>query len=297
MLNRTDDQIAVFASSETDEVKSVLMRLAAPIDYLSMIPAMLEMNVMRQIWRNRFVPYSLERAQAQQLALKDVLEAHGTRVYLDAPLRTSTAHYTRDVGFVVDDTFFVSRMGSRAREKEIPAMDPWTSRFSKVERIDTGRIEGGDVMLTSGRVLVGLGEATSTAGVESFTRALARSGNTREVVPLAFTSPGVIHLDTKFNIVAPDLAVISRSSFEESSLKWLEEHFDLIDATPVETRAIHINTFAIGNNRVVMDARAERLANVLRSYKLDPILLDYSEITRLPGSFRCTTLPLERSSD
>ncbi|MGL5810914.1 MAG: dimethylarginine dimethylaminohydrolase family protein [Nocardioides sp.] len=255
----------------------------------------LEPKIVRQLVHNRFAPYQVERAQEQQLALRDVLEARGVRVILEAPIPASGAHYTRDVGFAIDDTFFVSRMGTRIREQEVVALEPWLARFSRVERLDAGTIEGGDVMLAPGRVLVGLGEATNEAGITSLEAALALVGSTRQVVPLAFRSRGVIHLDTKLNLVAPDLAVISRQSFEKKSLTWLEQNFQLIDATPHETRDIHINTLGIGNGDVIMDARAERLANVLRDNGLNPILLDYSEITRLPGSFRCTTLPLERA--
>jgi N-dimethylarginine dimethylaminohydrolase len=153
------------------------------------------------------------------------------------------------------------------------------------------------VMLAPGLVMVGLGEASNMSGVESLKSALARIGSKREVVPLAFTHPGVIHLDTKFNIVAPNLGVISRDSFQERSFKWLAQHFELVDATPEETRAIQINTFAIGNGYVVMDARAERLAGILQRKGVKPILIDYSEVTSVPGSFRCCTCPLERSTN
>jgi N-dimethylarginine dimethylaminohydrolase len=290
-------EINIFVPSETDVLKTVLMRLVAPMQLLRSLPAFLEPSIRRQMRHNRFVPYRLHRALAQQLEFKNTLEAHGVRVILEPPIRFSGAHYTRDVGFAIDDTFFVSRMGTRAREPEIVALEPWFARFSKVARLDAGHIEGGDVMLAPGCVLVGLGEATNEAGIASFRTALARAGNTREVVPLKFNSPGVIHLDTKFNLVAPNLAVISRHSFEEKSLKWLEQNFELIDATPKETRQIHINTFGIGNGQVVMDQSAERLASELRNHGIKPILLDYSEITCLPGSFRCTTLPLERTLD
>ncbi|MGL5910773.1 MAG: dimethylarginine dimethylaminohydrolase family protein, partial [Phycicoccus sp.] len=241
--------------------------------------------------------YNVARAQTQQLALRDLLETYGVRVILEAPLGGSGAHYTRDIGFAIDDTFFVARMGTRIRHQEIVALEPWLARFSKVERLDAGTIEGGDVMLAPGRVLVGLGEATNRAGIAAFRSALARVGNTREVVPLEFTSSGVIHLDTKFNLVSPELGIISRESFTDASLKWLEQNFELVDATPEETRAIQINTFGIGNGTVVMDRRAERLANLVRARGVDPVLLDYSEITSLPGSFRCTTLPLERTGE
>ena len=288
-------KIDIFVPSETDALQTVLMRLVAPMQLLKSLPALLEPSIQRQMMHNRFAPYKLHRALAQQLAFKDTLEAHGAQVILEPPIPYSGAHYTRDVGFAIDDTFFVSRMGTRAREPEVVALKPWLGRFSKVARLDAGHIEGGDVMLAPGRVLVGLGEATNQVGIASLKAALARLGSTREVVSLAFNSPGVIHLDTKFNLVAPNLALISRHSFEEKSLRWLEQNFELIDASPEETRAIHINTFGIGNGNVVMSVHAERLANILRNKGVNPILLDYSEITCLPGSFRCTTMPLERS--
>lgn len=289
-------KIDIFVPSETDALQTVLMRLVAPMQLLKSLPALLEPSIQRQMMHNRFAPYKLHRALAQQLAFKDTLEAHGAQVILEPPIPYSGAHYTRDVGFAIDDTFFVARMGTRARQQEVVALESWVARFSKVARLDAGTIEGGDVIIAPGRVLVGLGEATNEAGVASFTAALAEAGSAREVVPLRFNSRGVIHLDTKFNLVAPDLALISRHSFQQESLKWLEKHFQLIDATSKETRAIHINTFGLGNGTVVMDARAERLASKLRNHGISPILLDYSEITRLPGSFRCTTLPLKRRS-
>jgi N-dimethylarginine dimethylaminohydrolase len=295
MNQASESKINVFVPSETDVLKTVLMRLVAPMQLLRSLGPLFEPSIRRQMIHNRFVPYKLHRALAQQLGLKNTLEAHGVRVILEAPIPYSGAHYTRDVGFAIDDTFFVARMGTRARGPEVVALEPWFARFSKVARLDAGTIEGGDVMLAPGRVLVGLGEATNEAGVASFTAALAKDGSAREVVPLRFNSPGVIHLDTKFNLVAPNLAVISRHSFEAKSLRWLEQNFHLIDATPKETRAIHINALGIGNGQVVMDQRAERLASELRNNGVNPILLDYSEITCLPGSIRCTTLPLERT--
>ena len=290
MNQASQAKINIFNPSETDILKTVMMRLVAPMQLLGSLPSFLEPSILRQMMHNRFAPYKLH------LEFKNTLEAHGARVILEPPIPFSGAQYTRDVGFAIDDTFFVSRMGTRAREPEVVALKPWLGRFSKVARLDAGHIEGGDVILAPGRVLVGLGEATNEAGVASFTAALAEAGSAREVVPLRFNSRGVIHLDTKFNLVAPDLALISRHSFQQESLKWLEKHFQLIDATPKETRAIHINTFGLGNGTVVMDARAERLASKLRNHGISPILLDYSEITRLPGSFRCTTLPLKRRS-
>jgi N-dimethylarginine dimethylaminohydrolase len=297
MNHANHDKININVSTETDVLKTVMMRLAAPVNLLQSFGAFFEPSILRQMLHNRFVLYNVERVQAQQLAFKNTLEAHGARVILEAPIPGTGGHYMRDIGFSIDDTFFVARVATRARIPEVAALEPILPRFSQVMRLDAGHIEGGDVMLAPGIVMVGLGEASNMAGVESLKLALARMGSDREVVPLEFTHSGVIHLDTKFNIVAPNLGVISRESFQEKSLKWLEQNFELVDATPEETRAIHINTFAIGNGYVVMDARAERLADILQRKGVKPISIDYSEVTSVPGSFRCCTCPLERSAN
>ena len=290
-------KIDIFVPSETDALQTVLMRLVAPMQLLKSLPALLEPSIQRQMMHNRFAPYKLHRALAQQLAFKDTLEAHGAQVILEPPIPYSGAHYTRDVGFAIDDTFFVARMGTRARQQEVVALESWVARFSKVARLDAGTIEGGDVMLAPGRVLVGLGEASDLEGVAALRTALAKIGNPREVVPLHFRVSGVIHLDTKFNLVSPTLAIICRSSFEPQTLQWLGKNFELIDATPDETKRIQINTFGLGHGRVILDRGAQRLADELARHGLEPVLLDYSEISQLPGSFRCTTLPIERTSD
>jgi N-dimethylarginine dimethylaminohydrolase len=298
-VNSQSDQIRVLNVSETAPILTVVMRLTAPYAMnLNALGSLLEPGVLRQLRHNHWGVYEVCRAQAQQLALVRTFEEHSARVILEPPLRgSSSAHYTRDIGFAIDETYFVARMGTKYRLPEVDAMDPVVRRFSNVVRLESGRIEGGDVMLAPGRVLVGLGEASDVEGIAALRTALAKIGSLREVVPLHFRVPGVIHLDTKFNLVAPNIAIICRLSFEPESLQWLEKNFELIDATPEETKRIQINTFGLGHGRVILDQGARRLADELVRHGLEPVMLDYSEISRLPGSFRCTTLPIERADE
>jgi len=57
---------------------------------------------------------------------------------------------------------------------------------------------------------------------------------------------------------------------------------------------IEINTFSISPKKVVMQKRSTRLASLLGKKGIEVIFVDYSEVLKLPGSFRCTTLPVER---
>jgi N-dimethylarginine dimethylaminohydrolase len=149
-------------------------------------------------------------------------------------------------------------------------------------------------MIDEKYVIVGLGEETSKEGIECLRWKLKELGIDREIVTLEFSHRGIIHLDTKFNIPAKGVGLIHPKSFTPQSLKWLENHFDLIEASDEETKNLDINTFTLSPQKVVMSERSERLASLLEAKGVKPILVYYSEVTKLPGSFRCTTLPIER---
>lgn len=288
--------IIVQVRSELAPLKVVVMVLANPWELTpSFIGAALTSGGAYQILHNRFSSYNHARVRQQQQALADLFTAHGATVLFAQNLPGSVSqHYTRDIGFVIDDVFFVSRMGKAYRQPEIAGLAQLLPRLSRVAQLDQGQIEGGDVLLHDRHVLVGLGEETSPAGVEALRRALDALGNDRQVIQLEFAQRGVIHMDTKFNIVGPNLALIHPKSFTRASLRWFERHFELIEATDQETLNVEINTFVVAPGKVVMQQRSTRLASLLASKGIEPLLVDYSEVTRLPGSFRCTTLPLVR---
>lgn len=185
-------------------------------------------------------------------------------------------------------------MGTPIRHKEKAAISKYTNQFSKVANITKGTIEGGDVMLHKNKILVGLGEATNLNGVDNLKEILAANQNNREIIPIHFSHRGIIHLDTKFNIVGENTAIFSPKSFEKKSIKWFENHFDLIEASKTETRDICINTFSISPKKVIMKRGSERLGNILSDKGITPIFVKYDEVTKLPGSLRCTTCPIER---
>jgi N-dimethylarginine dimethylaminohydrolase len=187
-------------------------------------------------------------------------------------------------------------MGTPIRQKEKAGIVKYTNQFPKVACITKGTIEGGDVMLHKNIVLVGLGEATNMEGINNLQELLTLNKIDRGIVPIHFSHRGIIHLDTKFNIVGENVAVINRNSFKKESLKWFENNFDLIDATDKETSEISINTFSIAPKKLIMKQGSERIGTVIEKKGIMPIYVKYSEVTKLPGSLRCTTCPIERQT-
>lgn len=292
------ERIHVNVRSEIDPLKTVIMCWANPCRInLSMITSVFDPSVREQLRHNTWKYYRYTGVRKQQCQFIQILRDRGVTVlFLDNVPRVGSQHYTRDIAFCIDDALFVARMGTRYREPEQRALIPLLPHLSQVVRLERGRIEGGDVMLHDDKVLVGLGEATDMEGVDALRRKLDELGNPREVVAVPFAHRGVIHLDTKFNIVGRNVALFARKSFQPDTVRWFERHFDLIEATDEEVRNIEINTFALGGGRVIMQERSERLAKLVQQKGLTPILVNYSEVTHWPGSFRCTTLPVERET-
>lgn len=290
--------VRVCVRSEVGALRTVAMRWANPLRLtLDMATSVLSASVRAQLRHNAWGYYRFARVREQQQRLVEILRSHGVTVLLlDNTPGACSQHYTRDIAFCVDDAFFVARMGTRYRESEQNALEPLLQRLSRVERLQRGRIEGGDVMLSGDKVLVGLGEATDMEGVDELRCRLSKLGNPREVVPIPFACRGVIHLDTKFNIVGSNLALFARKCFQPSTIRWFEKEFELIEVTDGECLNLAVNALAIGGGKVVLRAESERLAAMLQQRRLTPIPVDYSEVTRWPGAFRCTTLPIERDS-
>ncbi len=287
-------QVAV--SSEIGRLRTVIMCLANPWRTPPSTLRHIDVAGVHQMLRNRWRPYDHAAVREQQLALIELLRGRGTEVLLADNLTQISQHYTRDIGFAVDDVFVVARPRRPYRSAEIPGIRTHLRRMSRVAFLDDGSIEGGDVMLTDGHVLVGLGEETDLAGVRALAHRLAEEGNPRRVVPLRFAHRGVVHLDTKLNVVGPHLALVHRRSFTPESLRRLQEHFDLVDATDEEVARIEVNTVAVEPGVVLVQARSGRLADELARRGITPVPVDYSAVTRLPGSLRCTTLPVRRDA-
>lgn len=292
------ENVRVCVRSEIGTLRTVAMRWAIPLRLtVDMATSILSASVRAQLRHNAWGHYSFVRVRKQQQQLAEILRSHGATVLLlDNTPGACSQHYTRDIAFCVDDILFVARMGTRYRESEQRALEPLLQRLSRVEWLQHGRIEGGDVMLSGDKVLVGLGEATDLDGVDELRRRLSKVGNPREVVPIPFACRGVIHLDTKFNIVGPNLALIARKCFQSNTIRWFEKDYELIEVTDDECRNLSVNALAIGGGKVVVHTKSERLAAMLQQRRLTPILVDYSEVTRWPGAFRCTTLPIERDA-
>lgn len=287
--------VTAHVATEYGTLRRVAMRYAGDVSHNLDGPD-IHPVLARQKATSTWAPYSPAKVRAQQDALIGVLQERGTQVVIlpEAP-GCSTQHYPRDIGFVIDDVLFAARLNSAHRLPEAEALADLTAGMPNLAQLGAGTIEGGDVMLHDGCILIGLSEETSPEGADALQAALALHHIEREVVPVRFANDGIVHLDDHFNIVAPGTALIHRGAFPPDQVSWFDERFDLIDVTDDEALAVQVNVLAIAPGVVVAAEGSDRIAGELSARGIEVITVDYAEVTRIPGSLRCTTLPLLRT--
>ncbi|UCH27892.1 MAG: hypothetical protein JSV66_09715 [Trueperaceae bacterium] len=237
-------------------------------------------------------PPRLEVLKQQQAAFVEVLERHGVQIVWAAVREDSPAQvYTRDVAFSLDDTLVVCAMREPVRQREPEALEPLLAEVEgSIERVEAGFLEGGDVILDGRWLYVGLSDRTDPAGLSWLDR---RFGDRFEIMPVPM-KPGFLHLDVVFNRAGRDTALIHAPALTAEALSLLESRYHLIEVDAEEQFRDAVNVFSLSPGEVVADLRNARVNALLRERGLNVIELDFSEIMKMGGAFRCATCPLER---
>ena len=238
-------------------------------------------------------PPSVEALVRQQSAFVEVLESHGVEIIWLPPRRDSPNQVNvRDVATAIRQRLVLCAMKWPIRQKEVRSVRKILSMLDAgVVEAGGGTVEGGDVILDGGRLFIGRSERTSVEGIRWMEREF---GATVEVVPLGMRPP-FIHLDVVFNLVGDKTALVYAAGLEQTALTLIKDMYSVIEITAEEQFALGTNVFSISPEVVVCERRHKRIAEELRARRLKVIQLEYSELTKIGGSFRCSTCPIERA--
>lgn len=230
-------------------------------------------------------------ALEQHRAFTDALTRRGVEVILLPPQREFPEQvYTRDIGFVIGDTLYVSNMSTDIRDREVMALTEWLRAQGIPYTQMENQIEGGDVIVDRDAVWVGLGSRTVTAAVGELARKCP--GCAVKAVPY---DPQYLHLDCVFNIVSEGEALIYPAAFDRPTLDMLRERYDCIEVGAGEQFSLGTNVLSVGH-RTLIGSTSNPITNLaLRERGYTVIEVDISEILKSGGAFRCMTLPVLRS--
>ncbi|MFN8522685.1 MAG: arginine deiminase family protein [Chloroflexota bacterium] len=221
----------------------------------------------------------------------DLLSSRGVRLHWADPLPCAPYQVnTRDVGVVVGDCFVRARMSRSIRAAEPDALPSSVGRLDGQRRsISDGHLEGGDILLDGSTVWVGLGERTDERGAAELQHLL---GDAFRIRCLAL-APGVLHLDVVLTLLPRGLALVYPPGVASGLDQVLHER-EPIEVSHDEADRLGTNVLCLDERTIVVEASQLRITRTLEQKGLDVVTLPYSEIGKVGGSLRCTTLPLIR---
>ncbi|WP_456274432.1 dimethylarginine dimethylaminohydrolase family protein [Bacillus sp. AK031] len=234
----------------------------------------------------------IDTALKQHNDFVDALKDNGTEVIEMAPDKELPEQvFTRDIGFTIGDTIYVSQMGSDIRSGEDEVLKSWLAgKGHKYEKLDNSNIEGGDVIVDKDKVFVGVSHRTSKGAIDQL-RNLA-DGFT--VIPVPFQKK-YLHLDCVFNILSEKEALVFSPAFKPKELELLESHYNLIEVDAKEQFTMGTNVLSIGDRKVLSLPQNKGVNKQMRKHGYHVIEVDFSEIIKSGGSFRCCSMPILRT--
>lgn len=229
-------------------------------------------------------------AMEQHREFERQLRKHGVEVIkLPSSEEFPEQVFTRDIGFTVGQDLFVAEMASDIRKGEEEALAEWLEDENIPYQTTTDRVEGGDVIIDREKVFVGISSRTSEKAVSELERKLQGF----QVIRIPFNEK-YLHLDCVFNILSPNVALIFPQALSQEMVDYLGEMYILIEVSAEEQFTLGTNVLSIGNGKVFSLPQNKEVNAAIRAHGFEVIEVDFSEIIKSGGSFRCCSMPLER---
>ena len=220
--------------------------------------------------------------------------------------------FSRDIAFVIDDKIIIPNIINE-RKEEIDGVK------SIIEKIDSknivtlseeSSIEGGDIIVHDEDIFIGY------SNNEDFDKYQVARTNEKAVLDIKDLFPeknifafelkksdkdpkeNALHLDCCFQPIGKGMAILYEGGFKnKSDITLLESYFGtnyLIRITKEEMYNMNSNVFSISENVIVSEKNFHRLNSILRESGFYIEEINFSEIAKMEGLFRCATLPLIR---
>ena len=220
--------------------------------------------------------------------------------------------FARDLGFIVDDIFVRANIIPH-REKELTGLTSLLAQIPTSKQLvfpKNVHIEGGDVIVHNDYIYVGISTSpnyaklltarTNMAAVVALQQAFPHKKVKEFELKKSNTIPheNALHLDCCFQPVGENFALTCPEGFvDRDAYNWLVTHFgndNIFEVSAIEMSQMMCNVVSISPTVVISDTSFIRLNTWLRNRGITVEEVDFSEIGKQGGLFRCVTLPLYR---
>lgn len=254
----------------------------------------------------------VEDLVAELDAMEAVLLKYDVEVHRPELIPDYNQIFSRDIAFVIDDKFVIVQM-LEERSREIEAIKNIIRRIPEecIIRMESeAYLEGGDVMPVKNDIFVGYADETdfekykvartNQAGVEFLKTHFGHRTIHAFQLNKSDKNPRInaLHLDCCFQPLGKGHCIIHPEGFKfQKDVEFIRDYFGAdmcFEITADEMYEMNSNVFSIRPDVVVSENSFHRLNEWLRSKGYTVETVPYSEISKMEGLLRCTTLPLKR---
>ena len=255
-----------------------------------------------------------KKADLQQALtdLEQVFLRYDTSVLRPDNVADCNQIFARDLGFVINNIFVRSNIIPH-REKELAGLVSLLAQIPSSQQLvfpKNVHLEGGDVIVHNEYIYVGISTSpdyaklltarTNAAAVTALQQAFPHKKVKAFELKKSNTIPheNALHLDCCFQPVGKSFALTCPEGFADlNAYNWLVAHFghdNIFEVSAVEMSQMMCNVVSISPTVVISDTSFIRLNIWLRQRGITVEEVDFSEIGKQGGLFRCVTLPLFR---
>lgn len=217
-------------------------------------------------------------AQAQHAEYRQALAAAGVEVgALPPDERFPDSCFMQDPALIIDGVAIIARPGAASRQgEEATVAEALTGRFPLARIVPPGTLEGGDVLILPGRVVVGRSERTNRAGIAQLAVVSPRPVYEVPVVGYLHLLTAVTHLGggTLLAVEGFDLPPELR---------------DLVALRVPADEGYACNALGIGE-QVILPAGYPKTAAMLRAHGYDVLPVPTTEFAKADGGVTCLSL-------
>ena len=224
-----------------------------------------------------------EGVKAEHEAYVTALRTAGVKVTVLPPLEGfPDSIFIEDPALVFTQGAIVLRPGAPTRLGEAAALEPvLRTHFSTVLQLPTGGFaDGGDVLVTPKRVLIGRSARTDAAGARALAACLAQLGRESEIIA---TPEEVLHFKTDCSLL-DDETVLSNARLAHSGV--FQDFKQLLVPSGEEAAA---NALRV-NDVVLVGSQYPRTIDLLSQAGFSVVPLPTREIGKIDAGLSCMSL-------
>ena len=219
--------------------------------------------------------------------------------------------FARDLGFVISNMFFMSNIVPN-REEEIEGIQSIITKFDAgvIKLPDFMHIEGGDVIIHNDKIFIGtysdkdysslITARTNNESIEYLKKMI----NEFEIIPIDIKKSNTniyentLHLDCCFQTISKNNAIICPDGFKNiDDINLIIKIFgkeNIFKSTLQEYSELISNVLVVSPDVIISHSKFKRLNKWLRDKGILVEEVDYTNVSKMSGLFRCSTLPLYR---